>query len=671
MKLTVSSIAVSASLLFAFFSGASAFAAPVTVHRFENVGGTESLDSSGNEQIGVVKEAILVPGVGKGRFTGGLGGKFGGALYFDSPYGDETFARFTSDFDISAAGSISFFVEHDYVSYRQAYLRGGAGDLSVEMHSGNTVFSSMPGGDTFFSTGAKMLADGTWRHVMVTWDAANGNSQRLYVDGVLQREASNCCVAGVGSTFLGTNITIGQRFPHGAEGTRNFDGGIDDLAFWNRQLSDVEVAAIRDGSASAVPSGLVVYWNLDDAIGTDTAPSNGGSNSINLLAGGGGGILEVGPDLVAAAGPTIDGVTLDAAEFDNLKPTSPNANTKITIPDSPVMDFDKTQGTVVMWINKKSTGFGETYLSTDDATAQILLRSSNSGRTIMRVNGDTVWETASGVSLLDQTNEWHHLAFTWDATTGEHRIYIDGAMPDQGLESGTPGPWDAAAVSDTGDWRIGFDIADRPFSGWIADFAVFDEVLPPESIQEIIDGSVGNFIGCGDMYAAVLDLGKVNVDPLAGNDSMRIKAEYAPPGVLFPALDPGANGARVRIETTDGTIVNDVFLPAGLSTSPTTAGWKRSRDGRRWVYRNISGDPSLNGINYFQMYDIRKPIPGRIGVKVRGVKGTYPLVDADLPLRLIVAIGNTVVGECGEAVFDPAECTWRVGRRYVRCKREP
>lgn len=652
-------------------SATTAIGEPVTYHKFDNVGGSVSLDASGRGQDGTVKTAVVAPGVGGGRFTGGVGGKFGGALYFDTPYGNSTFARFTSDFDIAPAGSISFFVDHHFVGYRQAYLRGGASNLSVEMHSGNTVFSSMPGGDTFFGTGAKMLANGEWQHVMVTWDTANGNSHRLYLDGVLQREANNCCVGGLGSTFSNTNITVGQRFPHGAEGTRNLDGGIDDLAFWSRQLSDIEVAAINAAGATAVMSDLVVHWDLDDPIGTDTALSNNGSSTLNLLVGGGGGIVEYGPDLVAGAGPVIDGVPLDAAEFDNTKPSSPSANTKITIPDSATMDFDKTEGTVVMWINKTSTGFGETYLSTDDGTAQILLRSSNSGRTIMRVNGSTVWETDVGETLLNQTGEWHHLAFTWNATTGDHRIYIDGVMPPQGLVAGAAGPWDPAPVSDTGNWHLGFDIPERPFHGFMADFAIFDSELSQADIQQIIDGTVESFVGCGEMYAARVDLGRINVDPKPTNDSLLIKAQFVPPVSLFPALDPGADGARVRIEAADGTVRADVFLPPGLAPTAHAPGWRRTVTGRRWVYRNNTGDPALNGIHRLILRDIRRPIPDRIEVTVRGRNGTYPVIDDDEPLRVIVAIGNSTVGECGEATFEPAECTWRAGRRYLRCDRKP
>ncbi len=642
----------------------------VTYHQFANTGGAESFDTSGNAQTGIVKETVLLPGVGGGRFTGGTGGAFGGALYFDDPYGDSTFAQFTSDFDISAAGSISFFVEHDYVGYRQAYLRGGGSDLSVEMHSGSTVFSSMPGGDTFFGTGAQMYASGTWRHIVVTWDASNSNSQRLYVDGVLQREANNCCgVDGLGSTFLDTVFTVGQRRPQGsAATTRNLDGGIDDLAFYDHQLSETDIDTIGMFGAAAVSSGQVVHWNFDDPIGTDTATSNGGSSSINMLVGGGGGIVEVGPDLHAAAGPMIGALTLDAASFDNTLPSSPSANTRITIPDSPVMDFDKTQGTVVMWINKSSTGYGETYLGTDDSTAEILLRSSNSGRTIMRVNGDAVYETDSGVSLLNQTDEWHHLGFTWNATTGAHTIYIDATVPAQSLVEGSAGPWDPVPVSDTGDWTIGFDIADRPFSGLIADFAIFDEELTATDIQEIMDIGVEEFIACGVMTGTRLQLGKINVEPNTGNDSLKFQGEYVPPGILFPQMDPSVNGARIRIETTDGTPRVDVLLPPGERQGPYGSGWDRGISGRRWVFKSRDNDPSLNGIKKFKLKDIRRPDPDRVGVKIVGQRGTYPVIEGDEPLRVIVAIDDTVVGECGEVEYLPEECAYRNRDKELRCE---
>jgi hypothetical protein len=371
---------------------------------------------------------------------------------------------------------------------------------------------------------------------------------------------------------------------------------------------------------------------------------------------------------VAGAGPVIGAQTLDAASFDNTLPSSPSANTRITIPDSPVMDFDKTQGTVVMWINKSSTGYGETYLGTDDATAQILLRSSNSGRTIMRVNGDAVYETDSGVSLLDQTDQWHHLGFTWNATTGAHTIYVDGTAPAQSLVEGTAGPWDPAPVSDTGDWTIGFDIADRPFSGLIADFAIFDEELSAIDIQEIIDIGVEEFIACAVMTGARLKLARINVEPTAGNDAMEFEGEYVPAGVLFPQMDPSVNGARIRIETADGTPRVDVLLPPGERQGPYGSGWDRGSSGRRWVFKNRNNDPALNGIQKFKLKDIRRPDPDRVGIKVIGERGTYPVLQGDEPLRVIVAVGDTVVGECGEVEYVEGECARRNRDKELRCE---
>lgn len=649
----------------------SAEAGVVTYHRFENAAGTQSLDSGGNEQTGVVKTSIVIPGVGKGRFTGGTGGKFGGALYFDAPYGDATFAQFTSDFDIATAGSVSLFVEHDQVGYRQAYLRGGGSDFGLEMHHSNTVFSSMTGGDTYFAGGAQMDDSGAWRHVVVTWDAANGNSQRLYVDGVLQREAANCCVAGLGPTFLDKVFTVGQRIPQGTADTqRSFDGGVDDLAFWNRQLSDTEIAQVGASGAGAVASGLVVHWNLDDPVGTLTAVSNGGSNSINLLVGGGGGVVEYGPDLVAGAGPTLPagGAPLDAAEFDDSKPTSPAANTKITIPDSPVMDFDKTEGTVVMWVNKTATGYGETYLGTDDSTAEILLRASNSGRTIMRVNGDAVYETDAGANLLDQTGEWHHLAFTWNAATGAHTIYIDGVAPPQSLVEGTPGPWDASAVSDTGNWTIGFDIPERPFRGFLADFAVFNEELDATQIGQIIDAGVEEFIACAEMTGARTQLRRVLAEGDSGNDHLRLRGRFVLPDETFQTIDPSAVGARFRIEALDETPRVDVVLPPGNRAKAAPTGWKRDFNARKWVFYDKTRDPGLNGIVRFVIRDIRSTTPPSLEVIVTGRRGEYPILLGDDPLRVIASIGNTVLGECGETVYAAGQCTWDDQDRELECE---
>lgn len=474
---TLAAIAV-AGLTFAGASTSALGDGFITHHLFEETGADVSADDSGQGQDGEVKRTVAI---GSGRFTGGSGGMFGGALYFDTPYGDSTFAAFQSDFDIQSAGSVSFFVEHDFVGYRQAYLNSGGTGLGVEMHSGSTVFSSIPGGDTFNGSGDTMSDSGAWQHVVVSWDESGNHT--LTLDGVVQEDEP---IGGSGPVTLDKFFRVGQREP-GL--TRNLDGGIDDLAFYDRVLTPTDVTNIATGGAASVTSGLVTHWNLDDAIGTTTATSNTGSNSIDLLVGGN---AKVGPNLVAAAGPVVDGSPLDAIRFNNNE--SPAAETRMLIADSPTMDFDKTEGTIVMWINKTSTGFGETYLSTDDSTAEVLLRSSNSGRTIFRINGDDVVETDSGVALLNDLNTWHHLAFVWNAVTGQQEIWIDGVMPDQSLVAGSGGPWDASLVSDTGNWNLGFDIASRPFHGYMSDFAIFDFALTGDEINAVINSGAGSLI---------------------------------------------------------------------------------------------------------------------------------------------------------------------------------
>jgi len=93
---------------------------------------------------------------------------------------------------------------------------------------------------------------GTWMHVAVTYD---GSTYRLYVNGVADGEK-----AFTGSNELGNSWTfsiggsLNTSFPSGM-----FKGSIDEVQFWSRTLSQSEVTAVVEGSATPAPSVPFTY----------------------------------------------------------------------------------------------------------------------------------------------------------------------------------------------------------------------------------------------------------------------------------------------------------------------------------------------------------------------------------------------------------------------------
>lgn len=89
--------------------------------------------------------------------------------------------------------------------------------------------------------------------------------------------------------------------------------------------------------------------------------------------------------------------------------------------------------------------------------------------------------TLSDVTFFD--GSYHDLAFTWDASANERKIYVDGLLSDTNTTSFT---WDAAGIDDHKFFIGGRDTGvDRYAGGIISYFYIYDRVLSDEKINSI------------------------------------------------------------------------------------------------------------------------------------------------------------------------------------------
>lgn len=100
-----------------------------------------------------------------------------------------------------------------------------------------------------------------------TFDQSAGRV-RYYKNGTKKAETTG---AGTGDPYADSGVTIGIW----EDLTSNaFNGRIDDLMLFNRELSESEMAGLHDGT---VPSGLMARWKFDEGSGT-TAVDSAGTN---------------------------------------------------------------------------------------------------------------------------------------------------------------------------------------------------------------------------------------------------------------------------------------------------------------------------------------------------------------------------------------------------------
>ncbi|XAL98041.1 PEP-CTERM sorting domain-containing protein [Phycisphaeraceae bacterium D3-23] len=191
-----------------------------------------------------------------GATAGDAGGQFGNAATFERANSEHAFTggnvlAANSDFSYSAwynfgvsdiTGGDRYFVLEtsaaDTPDNGQAWtasigLRDLAGTDSVQ------IFTTTPSNDVG-STGSTAS---TWQNVVVTYDASSGTIN-AYLDGNLFATDTQGTTAAVEGLVIG-----GHR-----DGTgRNFDGQVDDVAFFDTVLTSQGIAFLQNNSASLVP----------------------------------------------------------------------------------------------------------------------------------------------------------------------------------------------------------------------------------------------------------------------------------------------------------------------------------------------------------------------------------------------------------------------------------
>ena len=106
------------------------------------------------------------------------------------------------------------------------------------------------------------IANDTWHHALFVYDADASNEVRIYVDGQLVFE--NDQYGGVlddGSALNTTQWTVGLARPDN-QLWGDFQGLMDDVAFWSIPLSAEMAAALADGSVTPLSVGAVATGQL-------------------------------------------------------------------------------------------------------------------------------------------------------------------------------------------------------------------------------------------------------------------------------------------------------------------------------------------------------------------------------------------------------------------------
>ncbi|WP_433701050.1 LamG-like jellyroll fold domain-containing protein [Nocardiopsis sp. CA-288880] len=387
--------------------------------------------------------------------------------------------------DTSGAFSVSAWVRLDAEQPSRAYTAVGqdgtrqSGFYLGYQHTqgGRWVFKQAPydGDDTSISE--RVLSSepaelGVWTHLLGTHDPETG-ALTLYVDGVeqgthIQSSAWNAegpFVVG-GAKYRGTYYDF-------------WPGAIDDVRVWNRVVTDEVVVEDPEARSEAWtlanrPIALEGRWRLDETDGTAVTDSS--DHDLD-------GTLH-GDPLTAWNHAVNDvtyapGVSLNPQTQEHIATRAAAIRTDRSYSVATWVRLDEIgrNAAAVAQNGNDHSGFTLAYQYTYDWNNWVM-KLPPEDRT-----GATGWHRALSTHA-PEFGRWTHLAATYDHTSREVTLYVDGTR------NGTvevPAAWNAAGPVVIGGGRFEQQFADA-WAGDISDVHLYQGVLDEDEIRAVLHG---------------------------------------------------------------------------------------------------------------------------------------------------------------------------------------
>ena len=470
--------------------------------------------------------------------------------------------------------SESWNTTNSFISHRSQFVFS---PTSVQFYSASGTLQTLA-----FDSG---LSPTNWHHYAASFNAETGNA-RVFVDGTLltnaQFAAGSLGVADgsltVGHFYTGeladvrvySQLLTPQRMANMASARLldiDADAMLDD---WEHRVglnpfdpSDAGTDLDGDGISNlsefinntapnipepTPPVGLVGYWSLDETNGVSAIDSSGNSYT---------GRVVNAPVWSNAGGRHY--LQFSSAQQQYIEvPGLPSLSTKVTVAcwaRSNTAQWNiagslvsrRPQWLLHPWLNPPA----------DKRLSFMVVTSSGSEKTA---------DINLGAQPEFNLQEWHHYAGTYDAGTGQVKLYVDGLLVD--TTTLAPGLLNETTES---VW-IGRDSTkSRYFEGALDEVRVYDIVLPPDQIMALTYGFDDDADGMPDEVERRI----INADP---NAAPRTLAEVLPTDDYDG--DHSSNQAEA-IAGTDPTSATDFFRIVNLDTSGSETPFSIFVDGKK------------------------------------------------------------------------------------------
>ncbi len=424
-------------------------------------------------------------------------GKNGGALEFDGA-DDYVFVPRTTSLNVSAGGTFTMAawykaahpIQSLIMGYRENFPNNSTcqyGDgvqmgvnISGFQWSGKGTGVNVIGGPCDYNRDKKVISVSDqplnqWHHLAITFDRTAG--AKLYLDG--QLVAENPALSGY-DPLTGGDLLLGKA----TGGTfLDFKGLLDDVRVYNRVLSGSEILTLV---GSITPSSsLMAYYSFDNAPANGVVLDNSGN-------GNNGSILPNGP-VFKAEGKVGGALEFDGTDDYVFIPRAAGGGAKF---------LDVGSGgkfTLATWYKAAHPLQSLLMGWRDNFPNNSVCQYGDGVQMGINIGGFQWGGKGTGANLIggicdyyrdkkvisvtDQPlNEWHHLAITFDRTTGA-KLYIDGelAAENAGLSGYNP--------LTGGDLLLGKATGGQflDFKGLLDEVRVYNIALTPQEIKALVN----------------------------------------------------------------------------------------------------------------------------------------------------------------------------------------
>ncbi len=275
-----------------------------------------------------------------------------------------------------------------------------------------------------------------------------------------QRRTEICQATGINISTIGNSTTGSEQF-----------GKLAEVRVWNLALSEAEIAINSKTRLSGNEPGLIAYYPLNEATGTEVRDLTGRSNT---------GSRNTGSSNTGSHNNSTD---TDAATIEHL--------------EHKVMEFDGVDDYIEISGYKGITGNNsrtvEAWIKTTLNNPVMISwgTNSNSKKWVFRVQDNNGTEGAiraevhSGYVVGNTAvndGQWHHVACTFassdPANISSVKLYVDGRLDTISDQTGY-----SLNTASGDDVRIATDYANRYFKGQIAEVRIWNKARTAEEIQ--------------------------------------------------------------------------------------------------------------------------------------------------------------------------------------------